>query len=63
MIYRIEIAGRPSKTVLSRSALLAPIRTEASGTITDIRKLYRSGVSDSVLDTYAKYIGNCETKF
>lgn len=62
MFYRIEIAGRPSKIIPSRSTLLKELKEAAPDTITDIRKLYKSGVSDSVMEAYAGYIGKGGSK-
>lgn len=56
MLYRIEYAGKANKIARGRKDLLTHLKV-AAGTITDIRKLYQSGVSDSVLESYAKYIG------
>ena len=50
MKYRIEFADR-------RCCSIANSRKELiEGTVEDIRKLYKSGVSDSVLDTYKQYL-------
>lgn len=58
MIYEIRYAdGRcnshtnGSKDLIKRLALLKDEH------IADIRKIYKSGVSDTVLETYGKYIG------
>lgn len=42
--------------VNNRSELLRWLKLLHSNTIEDIRKLYKSGISDSVLETYQKYI-------
>lgn len=41
----------------SRNDLLKWLELLKSETITDIRKIYKSGVSDSVLEKYIKYQG------
>lgn len=58
MIYEIRYSdGRcnsrtnGSKDLIKRLALLKDEH------IADIRKIYKSGVSDTVLETYGKYIG------
>lgn len=56
MAYRIDALGRPNQVVRSRKALIEQLKNAAPGTISDIRKLYKSGVSDSVMETYKKYI-------
>lgn len=58
MRYRIDFYGeRRSMVVNSRKDLLDWLKLLHPGTIEDIRKLYNSGVSDSVMDAYVKYIG------
>lgn len=57
MRYRIEYAGgKCCNFANSRKDLIDWLKMLKDETITDIRKLYRSGVSDSVMETYAKYI-------
>lgn len=57
MQYKIEYAGgRCSNVASSRQDLLEWLNLLRAETITDIRKLYKSGVSDSVLDKYRQYI-------
>ncbi|WP_270643950.1 hypothetical protein [Merdimonas faecis] len=59
MRYRIDFTGeRRSMVVNNRSELLEWLKLLHPNTIEDIRKLYKSGVSDSVLETYQKYIGS-----
>ena len=54
MRYRIEYAdGRCCNFANGRDALLEWLKQEE---ISDIRKVYKSGVSDSVLETYRNYI-------
>lgn len=57
MSYRIEYSGKPDRTVWTREELIVQLRNTEAGTVLDIRKLYKSGVSDSVMETYKKYIG------
>lgn len=57
MRYRIDFTGeRRSMVVNNRSELLEWLKLLHPNTIEDIRKLYASGVSDSVMETYQKYI-------
>lgn len=54
MRYRIEYAdGRYCNFANGRAELLKLLKQEE---ISDIRKVYKSGVSDSVLETYRNYI-------
>lgn len=59
MRYRIEYAdnGR-CDFVNGRADLIEQIRT-ASRTISDVRKIFKSGVSDSVMETYKNFIKGC----
>lgn len=57
MTYRIEYAdGRCCNFAHSRKDLLDWLQLLKDETITDIRKLYKNGVSDSVMDKYEKFI-------
>lgn len=57
MRYRIDFMGeRRSMVVNNRSELLEWLKLLHPNTIEDIRKLYKRGVSDSVLETYQKCI-------
>lgn len=57
MTYRIEYAdGKGCSFVHSRKDLLEWLKLIKGETISDIRKLYKSGVSDSVMEVYGKYI-------
>lgn len=57
MRYRIEYAeGRCCSFANSRKDLIEWLKLLKGETVTDIRKLYKSGVSDSVMETYAEYI-------
>lgn len=57
MLYRIEYAdGKCRNFANSRKDLLEWLKLLKDETITDIRKIYKSGVSDSVLEKYMKYI-------
>lgn len=57
MRYRIEYAGgRCCNFANGRADLIKWLRLLKDETISDIRKLYRSGVSDSVMEKYRKYL-------
>ncbi len=57
MRYRIDFCGeRQSLVVNSRRDLLDWLKLLHPNTIEDIRKLYNSGISYSVIGTYDKYI-------
>lgn len=57
MRYRIDhIGGYHSALANNRQELVRQIQAAAPGTIEDIRRLYKSGVSDSVMEKYEKYI-------
>ena len=59
MEYRVEYAdARYPVTVHSREALLEHLKKPEAGAVTDVRKVYKSGVSDSVMEKYKKYITN-----
>ena len=59
MQYRIEYAdGRCCNVASSRTDLIKWLKLLKDETISDIRKLYKSGVSDSVLDKYRQYVRN-----
>lgn len=58
MRYRIEYSGgRCCMVADSSKDLIERLRLLKDESITDIRKLYKSGVSDSVMEKYAKYTG------
>lgn len=58
MRYRIEYADRKCCNFANgRADLLDRLKLLKDEVITDIRKLYKNGVSDSVLEEYEKYIG------
>ena len=58
MEYRIEYADRRCYSFAkSRKDLIEWLKLLKDETISDIRKLYKSGASDSVLEKYARYIG------
>lgn len=64
MRYRIDFYGdRQSLVVNSRKDLLDWLKLLHPNTIEDIRKLYNSGVSDSVIDVYDKYISAKEKSY
>lgn len=57
MRYRIEYAGgKCCNFANSRKDLIEWLELLKDETITDIRKLYKSGASDSVMDKYQNYI-------
>ncbi len=62
MRYRIEYAGgRCCSFANSSKDLIEWLKLLKDEKVTDIRKLYKSGVSDSVMETYQKYIdGGCK---
>lgn len=58
MLYRIEYANRKSCSFAHNSKdLIEWLKILKDETIDDIRKVYKSGVSDSVIDRYRKYLG------
>ena len=58
MRYRIEYAGgRHCNFANGRADLLELLKQLKDETVTDIRALYKSGVSDSVMDKYKQYVG------
>lgn len=61
MRYQINYAsGKCCNFANSRKELLEWLAILRGETITDIRKIYKSGVSDSVIEKYKKYIKNKE---
>lgn len=57
MRYRIEYAdGRCFNFANSRKDLLDWLKLLKDEKIVDIRKIYKSGVTDSVLDSYRSYL-------
>lgn len=57
MRYRIEYSDeRYCNFVNGRTELLKCLKLLKKAEISDIRKVYKSGVSDSVLETYRNYI-------
>lgn len=61
MRYRIEYANnRYCKSVNGRTELLECLKMWKDEPISDIRKLYKSGISDSVIEIYKPYIGEKE---
>lgn len=56
MKYRIEFADRRCCSIAnSRKELIERLKTLDRGTVEDIRKVYKSGVSDSVIEKYEQY--------
>lgn len=57
MRYRIEYAdGRRCNFANSRKDLLDWLKALKDEKIDDIRKVYKNGVTDSVMDNYRKYL-------
>ena len=57
MRYRIEYAdGRCCNFATSRKDLLEWLKLLKDEEITDIRKIYKNGVTDSVLEKYRNYV-------
>ena len=56
MRYRIEYKSSFCKFAENRTDLLTMISAVTANEIADIRKLYKNGVSDSVMDKYGKFI-------
>ncbi|MCI5509214.1 MAG: hypothetical protein MR436_01945 [Eubacterium sp.] len=57
MKYRIErTKGQHCHFANNREELLDYLKYASAGTVTDIRKVYKSGVTDSVMEIYLPYI-------
>ncbi len=57
MRYRIEYSNNQRcEVVNSRRELLVRLNQVAAGIVLDVRKIYKSGVSDSVYDSYKNFI-------
>lgn len=57
MRYRIEYAvGRCCSIAISRKDLLEWLKLLKDEEITDIRKIYKNGVTDSVFEKYQNYV-------
>lgn len=57
MRYRIEYAdGRRCNFANSRKDLLDWLKALKDGKIVNVRKVYKNGVTDSVMDNYRKYL-------
>lgn len=57
MRYRIErLDGQHCLFVNGRKELLAYLKQASAETITDIRKVYQSGVTDSAMEVYLPYM-------
>ena len=58
MRYRVERqAGQRCLIMDNRAELLEYLKHTPPGTITDIRKIYKNGITDSVMETYFPYGG------
>ena len=61
MRYRIEYAdGRYCNFAHSRKDLLDWLKALKDEKIVDIRKVYKNGVTDSVIDNYRSYLKQCK---
>lgn len=59
MRYRIEYAnGKCCRFVNSSKDLIDRLKLLKSENVSDIRKIYESGVTDSVMEKYQKYLIN-----
>lgn len=57
MNYRIEYAdGRCCNIAHGSKDLIERLKRLGKESVSDIRKLYKSGVSDSVMEIYERYI-------
>lgn len=62
MQYRIEYTGNRKCTVVNgRAALLKELKTAAG--VTDVRKVYSNGTTDSVMEKYQDYISRGDTSW
>ena len=58
MRYRIEYAdGRCNSYANGTNELIGKLQESKRGEIADVRKVFKSGATDSVMDIYAKHIG------
>lgn len=63
MLYRIEYAeGKCHNFANGRKDLLEWLKLLKDEVITDIRKVYKSGASDSVMEAYRGYLKKKEEK-
>ena len=57
MRYRIEYTNKSRcDYVNSRNELLQKLKEKEDKSIEDIRNIYKSGVTDSVMDNYKRYL-------
>ncbi len=57
MKYRIEYAGkRCCNIACNRNDLIEKLKLLNGEEVTDIRKVFKSGVSDSVMEIYERYL-------
>lgn len=57
MRYRIEYEnGKCCNFANNRKELIEWLKLLKEETITDVRKIYKNGMSDSVIKTYRKYL-------
>ena len=58
MRYRIEYTDRRHCSFANGTAeLIDKLQESGKDEIADVRKVFKSGVTDSVMDIYGKYIG------
>lgn len=58
MRYRIEyVDGRCCSFADGSKELISKLKASSRGTIEDVRKIFKSGVSETVMDIYGKHIG------
>lgn len=63
MVYKIEYSGAKCYNYANgREDLLEWLRLLKDENITDIRKVYKSGATDSVLEKYRDYISKAKRK-
>ena len=56
MRYRIEYTGGRCKTIDGSRALIRTLK-QTDKPVSDVRKVFQSGASDSVMNIYRKYLG------
>lgn len=59
MKYRIEYTdNRRCKIVQSRNELIKTLETAKPDSIADVRKIFKNGGTDSVFETYKRYLNH-----
>lgn len=56
MKYRIDYVGRHSEYAENREQLLCLLSLPDASCIVDVRKVYKTGATDSVMDKYKELI-------